>query len=244
MKKNSERTPYIADIHTHVLPKVDDGSSSMEESLEMLKIAEQEGITHLICTPHQKYGGRTGRSAAFKSLTEEAAKAGSKIKLYLGAEVLYFRDLEQAVTEGKVFSINKGEYMLVEFHPQDSYVKIRNGLDDVFSLGYTPILAHAERYNCIVKQFARVEDLRGMGVKIQVNASSVTGSLGWGIKRFVHKLLKKQYVDYVATDAHNSEKRAPRIQKCKDFLYRKYDTEYVNDILFENANRDFGFIEE
>ncbi len=242
-KKAPKMIKNMVDMHCHILPGVDDGAGSPEEALQMLKIAEKEGITHMICTPHYKNHRKSvageALSEAFHNFQKMAAEHGCKIQLYLGNEVFYFRELEQAVDDGLVHEMNESSHMLIEFHPQETFRAMQHSLYDVSSLGYVPILAHAERYECLYHDILRVEELHKAGTKIQVNAKSVTGEHGFGVKRFVERLLKEQMVDYVSTDAHNTEKRAPKFRKCRNFLYRKYDSQYVNEILFENAKRDF-----
>ncbi len=242
MKTSVGPVPYIADIHSHVLPYVDDGANDIEEALEMLAYAQAEGITHIICTPHYKSQQRSCSKESvkmkFEKLKQKVQLSGSKIQLYLGNEVFYTQDLEEIIEKEKIFLLNQSNYLLVEFHPTDSFRTIRNGLDDVYSLGMNPILAHAERYECLCNDITCVEELCKLGVKIQVNASSVIGENGFKIKKFVKKLLNRELVDYVATDAHSTRNRTFKIKKCRSYLYHKYDHEYINKILFENAIED------
>ncbi len=242
-KKPKNRAEAMLDMHCHILPGVDDGASTFEEAIEMLKLSEAEGITHIVCTPHYKAHRKSVRGEkleeAFQEFCRKVQQSGCNINLYLGNEVFYFQDLERAVEAGKVHSMNDSSYMLVEFHPQDSYQTIQNGLYDVSSLGYTPILAHAERCKCLYKKPSYIEDLHRGGIRIQVNASTITGDQGIAMKQFAAGLLKRQVVDYVATDAHSTGSRAPRMAKCRELLYKKYDSHYVDGILFKNAMRDF-----
>ena len=120
--------------------------------------------------------------------------------------------------------------------PSDPYQYIRNSLDEIMSEGYQPVIAHVERYGCMVDDIENVRRLSRMGVEIQVNASSITGDTGKEIKKFVHKLLKEQLVDYVGTDAHRCDgSRTPMMKECSRMLYKKYDEGYVDSILYGNA---------
>ncbi len=233
----------VVDMHCHILPGIDDGSKDIIESLKMLEIAQKDGITHIVCTPHYKNHRKNVTKeelvASFIAFKKKAKEEGSDVELYLGNEVFYFGELGQAVDDDKICSMNDGEFMLVEFHPGDSYHTIRNGLDDVLGLGFVPILAHVERYECINRHIDNVAALRRMGIKIQVNAASIEGKYGSSIKHFVHHLLKNKMVDYVSTDAHGSESRSPQIKKCRDILMKKYDKEYAQALLYGNALRDF-----
>lgn len=233
----------IADVHSHILPKVDDGATGTEEALAMLRKAEEEGITHLICTPHYKNHRRSverdDAGVLLEKLKKKAQEQDININLYLGNEVFYYSKLDDAIEAGKIATMNQSDFMLVEFHPCDSFDAIRNGLNHVYELGFQPILAHVERYECLTQKYSYAEELHDAGVKFQVNTDSLVGDRGFATKRFIHKLLKDQLVDYVGTDAHDAKKRCPQMEKCRNRLYRKYDEEYVNQILFENAAVDF-----
>ncbi|MCM1187232.1 MAG: protein-tyrosine-phosphatase [Lachnoclostridium sp.] len=238
--KTGER---IIDIHTHILPGIDDGSQSMDESIQMLRIAEREGITDVMVTPHYK-GGRHNASPQtvlrlLDELREHAVALGISVSIHLGNEVLYFSEVEEALDEKYIFTMNGSDFVLVEFHPGDRYGYIRNALDHVQGMGYTPVLAHVERYACMLKDKDAVRQIRDMGVRIQVNASSVEGALGWSVKHFTHEILRKHLVDYIGTDAHNCDRRAPEIQKCAKILYKKFGDEYADSVLYGNAQRDF-----
>lgn len=229
----------FADIHNHVLPKIDDGAGSLEESLAMLEIAAEEGITDMIVTPHYKEGRRNASiktiQERLRMVQEAADERDIPVTLYAGNEIYSFEEMGEALEEGRVLTMNGTERVLIEFSPTDSYTYIRNALDSIRGLDYIPIIAHAERYECFLKHWEYVKELKHMDAEIQVNVSSVLGGHGFGVKRFVRQLLKEQLADYVATDAHDSQKRAPTVRKCMALLYRKYDSEYVEAITYRNA---------
>lgn len=233
------RLDRIVDMHCHILPGVDDGSRSMVETLKMLKIASSEGITEMIVTPHYKEGHKNASpeeiETAIQNVTQTAQTLHLNISLYPGNEIYYFQGVEELLEEGKVCSMNNSGYVLVEFSPMETYPVIRNAMDSLASYGYTPILAHVERYDCLLNNMHNVERLKRMNVRIQVNASAVVGDDGYKVKQFTSKLLKSQIVDYVSTDAHRSEERTPSIQRCAAMLRRRYDADYVDKILWKNA---------
>lgn len=236
-KKNAE---YIVDVHCHIMPGIDDGSRDITETLEMLKIAQSEGITHMIATPHFKSGHRNASPQKVKELIQsvgkEAAAQGTDIKLYQGNEILFHDEMCEELDNGRISRINGTDYVLVEFMPSDPYQYIRNSIDEIIGEGYYPIIAHIERYACMVADIDNIREIKHMGAQIQVNASSITGSMGKDIKKFVHRLLKEELVDYVGTDAHRCEhSRIPKMKECTQLLYKKYDEAYVDSILYGNA---------
>ena len=235
---------YIVDMHCHFIPGVDDGSRDMETTLAMLKIASEEGITHVVATPHYK---RDHHNASPETLKAHLLEVQQKIKdqnipvnIYLGNEIMFFSDLEEYYEKNAFLTMNNSRYLLVEYYPDDDIVRIRQGVDTVLRLGLIPVLAHVERYLAFRKNIDAIEYIKKQGAKIQVNASSVVGEQGFGTKQFVKKLLKAKLVDFVGTDAHTAEARAPRYKKCSEYLYKKYDESYVDAILYKNAIEKFG----
>ncbi len=227
------------DIHSHILPNMDDGAQEMGETLKMLQIAWQEGITHIIATPHYK-AGRFPADAERMNRTvdkvrREIKKMDIPITLYAGNEIYYHSELEEKFHAGALKTLNGTESVLIEFSPFEGYTYIRNAMEDILGMGYIPILAHVERYECLYKDKICVEELKAMGCGIQVNAGSVTGDAGWKTKNFIHKLLKAELVDFIGTDAHNTSGRKPAMLKCAAHLYKKYESSYVDAILCGNA---------
>ena len=116
----------------------------------------------------------------------------------------------------------------------DAYDYIRNAVNTVLMNGYYPVLAHAERYrNVCAKKYA-VTELIEMGCYIQVNAGSIMGKFGFGTKQFSRKLLKQRQVHFVATDAHDTGKRAPYLSDCAKYVSRKYGRDYSRKLFYDN----------
>ena len=226
------------DIHCHIMPGVDDGSPDMATSLEMLRIADKNGITHLILTPHHKpmhHNVSPEHNVAYRKKLQEAAKAeGIKAKLFSGNEIYYSDETMEELIEGKICSLAGSDYVLVEFHPTNPYKAIQNAVSRVQAAGFIPIIAHVERYSDIVSHPARVKDLIEMGSLIQVNASSIMGKYGFGISHFTKKLLKEELVHFVASDAHDTGRRAPQLLDCRNYVERKFGEDYGKKLFFTN----------
>ena len=197
----------MVDIHTHVIPYVDDGSPNLETSLEMIKHEIAIGVDTIIATPHHIYK-RYEKSVEeikknFLLLKEAVEKENLPIKLYLGQEICYTHreDILGLLKEGKLLTLNNSNKVLLEFsftrEPEDL-------LDIIYNFGvngYEVIIAHVERYEWITYQ--KVEDLRLEGAKIQINSNSYLGMTSFKEKLFTKKLLKHGLVDYVASDTHS-----------------------------------------
>lgn len=197
----------MIDIHTHIIPNVDDGSHSLEESLAMIKHEIDIGVDTIIATPHHIYK-RYEKSVEeitkrFNELKEAVEKENLPIKLYLGQEICYSHREDQLamLKSGELLTLNKTNRVLLEFsftrEPEDLLDIIYN-----YSIsGYQIIVAHVERYEWMTLD--KVVALRNEGALIQINSDAIVGKTTWKEKRFVKKLLKKGLVDFVASDTHS-----------------------------------------
>ena len=195
------------DIHTHNIPYVDDGSSSLEESINMIKHEIDIGVTDIICTPHHIFHRYETTVEVIKErfnfLKEEVEKLNLPIKLYLGQEICYTHreDIISMLKNGTLLTLNNTNRVLLEFsftrEPEDILDVIYN-----FNInGYEVIIAHVERYEWMTLD--KVVALRNEGALIQINSNSYLGLTTWKEKRFVKKLLKHNLVDFVASDTHS-----------------------------------------
>lgn len=230
------------DIHCHIVPGVDDGAKSLEQAYHMLEIACKQGISTMIATPHHM---PEGKNASPETIGKRVAQLQSYVdekqlnmKIYTGNEIYFYGEAADMLDEGKICTLADSSCVLVEFSPMDDARYIRNSLAELQNMGYDPIIAHVERYMSLCKApFEKIRELRDMGVLIQVNAGSVTGFFGKASKDIAEKLLKMELVDFIGTDAHSDGGRAPKIEECAQILQKKCSPEYVEDLLYRNAER-------
>ena len=229
----------IVDMHCHILPGIDDGSDSWETSVEMVRIAAQEGITDMIATPHFKAGHHNASPERVKKLAaelqERVRREGINVSIYTGNEIMYFGEAADLLDRGEILTMCDSDYVLVEFLPGDNFRHISSGLDELRYMGYEPILAHVERYECMLRDAANVRELYRRDICMQVNAASITGALGSKVKKAVIKMVDEGYIDYIGTDAHDTGKRSPQMQKCIKLLEKRYMEEDVDDLICANA---------
>ena len=229
----------FVDTHCHIIFGVDDGAQTPEEMQKMLRMAYEDGIRYIIATPH--HHPRRGRKAPgvlrkqLKIAREEAAKISDRLRVYLGTEVYFGQDAPEGLREGKILTMNRTNFVLVEFSHSDTYEYICQGLQQLQMKGFEVILAHVERYGCMCKSLEDVEHLTHMGVRLQVNADSITGENGWRMKRFTRQLLDRRLVFCVGTDAHDAQKRPPRMRAASEYVTKKCGEEYARRIFFSNA---------
>lgn len=232
----------IIDVHSHILPGLDDGAKNLEQSKKMLDIAAEQNIHKIIATPHfmpeHKNPSKEKVLEKLTKLQEYSDRQGYGITLLPGQEIYYHEEVPDLLEEGKIITLANSDYVLVEFSPMDDFRYIRNSLAQIQNVGFKPIIAHVERYeNICRKPFNKLKELRDMGVMIQVNMASVEGKMGKKLQKSVLSMMKKQYVDLLGTDAHSDGSRAPYTCNCKAILCRKCPADYIEKLFYKNAEK-------
>ena len=223
----------MIDIHTHILPKVDDGSKDLETSILMIEREIEQGVTDIVLTPHVQStvtkANTSKRRAQFELLKEEVSKRGLKINLHLGAEIMYHAHID---TDYEKYKFGKNNYVLIEFSTK-AETPIEDICYDVMAMGYQVIVAHVERYN-----YLKIEDIKKIklsGALIQTNASAILNIDKLAHKKTVKKLIKENLIDIIATDTHNMDKRPPNLLEARKVLKKHYDEDML-DLLFHRID--------
>lgn len=225
------------DLHTHILYGVDDGARTMKESLALLEEAGEQGITDIVLTPHYRKGMfayPTEDILKHFLLLKKAARP-LNISLYLGCEYHVNETMIEYLRKNRCFPLNLGDHVLAEYKPLTEYDFIRYYTQELLQSGYTPLIAHVERYECLTADPDRIAQLSEMGALIQINADSVLGMTGRQIRKFCHGLLKNGWVDIVASDVHNQTDRANHLMECRAYIEKKYGKAYAADLFDRNA---------
>lgn len=229
---------YYTDVHCHMLYGTDDGPASRDDMLAMLEAAYESGTRCLCLTPHfdlQKFGDNRERGRhAFDELCEYAREHHPDMRLALGNELYYSYGCLEALNEGRCRTLGGTRHVLVDFDFGASMAEMQRALHELLSSGYIPVYAHVERYDAVKPPFRELEQLRSMGVVIQINSTSLCG--GWG-RRLQHKtlkLLRRQLPDVVASDAHSLGVRHPRLDECERQLAEWCGDEYADMLLNKN----------
>jgi protein-tyrosine phosphatase len=228
----------MVDIHHHLLFGLDDGADTIETSVAMARIAVDEGITHVACTPHAnshfEFDPDTNAQKTGK-LRSRLAAEGIPLTLGSGCDFhLSFDNVQRAKIEPRRFSINGLSYVLVEVPDYGLPPGLTETFYELQLAGLTPILTHPERNPTLQNDPGRLKDwLRG-GMLIQVTADSLTGHKGRHAQRMAHDLLEKRWVHFLATDAHNTTSRPPRIREAHDMVAQKYGVSYAHALCLTN----------
>lgn len=201
----------MTDIHSHIIYGVDDGSKSIEESIEILKKMKDVGFTDVICTPHfiedTEYSSENKEKLVKLDALKDAVTYNNLgIKVYLGNEVFINDNVVENIKDNKIYPLNNTKYVLVEFPLRTKLLNINDVLFEIKHSGYIPIIAHPERYDAFKKDYKLVVSLKEDGYLFQCNYSSILGNYGGEAKKLFKRLLKDHYVDYLGTDIHHSSR--------------------------------------
>jgi protein-tyrosine phosphatase len=171
----------------------------------------------------------------FLVLKEKAASLG--VNVYLGCEYHVNSEIIDNIGSGRVHTLADTDYVLTEYSYSSEFSYIKEYTARLLSCGYIPVVAHAERYGCFQKKPELAREIKSMGAMIQVNADSVLGIDGGGLKKTCKQLLKKRIADIVASDAHGTDERSTHMLDCYNYICKKFDEGYAEELFYENAQR-------
>lgn len=230
----------IFDIHSHILPGVDDGSKDADETKRMLQIAVEEGIDAIVATPHFVCGMSEKQTQKRKELYDSIRRWWQQKEpdkeFYLGNELFYSESLVDALEEGIALTMNGTRYVLVEFPIYVEFPYVEKAIQSLQYAGYIPIVAHVERYDYLQDR-GKIQRLVDMGAYMQVNVSSIVGGHGIIAQHRVVRYLKAGLIHFVASDSHGSRVRKPEMRQCVAYLERKIGVKKTHQILEKNPEK-------
>jgi protein-tyrosine phosphatase len=228
----------VIDLHSHILPGVDDGARTMEDALEMANAAVNEGITAICATPHHRNGRFENERSRIEQevmlFKDELKKCGIPLEVFHGQEVRLYSELIEDLEKDVLMPINNQNYLLVEF-PSSSVPKY--AADVLYELrlrDYTPIIVHPERNSDIIEKPELLYDFIKAGSLTQLTANSIVGNFGKKIMNFSHDLLKANMVHVIASDAHNVSSRGFHLVEAYESIQKDFGIDY-RYFLQENA---------
>jgi protein-tyrosine phosphatase len=213
----------MIDLHTHILPAVDDGVKTDEEAVAFARVAVADGIRTVVATPHCKEGffenGRSDVLGAVERLRGILAAEGVGLELLPGAEVHICPDLVQRVRDGRAPTLaDNGKTLLLELSLSQYPVDLENLIFQLKLAGIEPLMAHPERIRYFQDDVRRYESVVALGAYGQITTGSVDGQFGSEIEEFSEELLRKGLVHVLASDAHNVRSRKPVLSTARDVL--------------------------
>lgn len=229
----------MVDIHSHILPGIDDGPKKLEMSLDMIRRSYEEGTKDIVATPHFRRG-------CFETPYNEVKKIakyfndlvkdeGLDINIHYGQEVYYSDRIIEDLEKGLIGTINDGIYMLVEFPMRRIPSEAADYMYELKLRGITPIIAHPERYSDVIKKPETLNIFIEEGCLFQLNAGSIRGFFGKDVKKTAETLIKNNVYSFIGSDGHNNRSRNTGIKEEYQEVFKK--NKNLEDIFFESYNR-------
>ena len=232
-------TIEICDVHSHILPGLDDGSRDIEETMQTLREAYRQGVRAVIATPHyypERYEPDAGKVlSACRLVGNTCGRQHLPMRIYSGQECFYYSGLIDKLNCGEVLTLAGSRYVLVEFAPDSPYLQIRQGLMSLLNAGYRPVLAHFERYETLERE-ERLEDLRSHGVLLQMNFDTFSQHKWFGKSRW-QSLMQQGMVDLVGSDCHGVHFRPYRADEAARCMEKNLSPEVQENILVHSVQR-------
>ena len=230
----------MIDIHSHVLPMIDDGAKSVEMALDMLVQAYEDGTDEIVFTPHfaidyNYINPKEKIEGLFEDLKRIIEHERIPIKVYLGTEYLMssissFREHVQEIR-----TMNDTSYLLIEFFFDVKEEDMLKLVDEVLNHNFIPIIAHAERFKAIQLSISLAKTLIEKGCVLQMNKGSVLGEFGPYAKETAFDLLERHYYSFVGSDTHHPIKRNAKMKEAYRLICHYFGLHYADDIFYYNA---------
>ena len=231
----------MVDFHTHILPGVDDGADDLDEAMEMLKIAAENGTTDIVLTPHYLTNDMRSSKLSkeqleqrFKLFSESAKAFYPNINLYMGAEVFGANNIEDVIADNQLITINNTQYVLIEFGFNDQLPRALEICNTLLDNQYIPKIAHPERYSFIQRNPRDIINFLEKGALLQINTSSLAGDLGEMVQDVALSFVENSLVAIIASDCHSTFQRNPDLSEAYSFISSTFSSAYAEDLVHYN----------
>lgn len=230
----------MIDIHHHLLFGIDDGPKDIESSIAQAEAAAADGITHIACTPHANYNYEFSLEKNRERLAAIREHVGNKLTLGLGCDFHLSSDnIEDAMVNPTKYTINQGKYLLVEFADYTIPQNMSHTFHELTLHGMTPIVTHPERNPVIQQNHKRVVEWMATGCLVQVTAASLGGRFGKRAQELVWEMLERDWVHFIATDAHNLSGRRPCMSEAYAAIAKRLGEATAQRLCVENPRAAF-----
>ena len=230
----------MIDIHHHLLFGLDDGPKDLDSAVAQAEAAAADGITHIACTPHANDTSEFNPTLNEERVAALRERLGDRITLGLGGDFhLSYENIQDALKNPTKYTINHGKYLLVEF----AEFMIPQNIGDTFYQflvrGITPIITHPERNPILQRDHNRMIEWMRTGCLVQVTAASLNGRFGKRAQSVMWEMLEKNWVHFIATDAHNLSSRAPVLSEAYVAIAKRCGEETARRLCVENPRAAF-----
>ena len=236
----------MIDLHSHILPGIDDGARTLDESIDIVQELVNQGVTGIIATPHYITGTpyispKRNNEMLLIKLKQALSDAGIGVDIWLGNEIFIDRDIVELLRKNIVASCAGGNYVLVEFSLNEEYPNYVDILGNLTENGYKVILAHPERYTLTQQNYDVLEELCDLGILLQCNVGSFIGHYGKAAEKLAVRLAKEDRIFALGSDIHHA-RGDKRIVRAMKKLRKYYDTAGLERISVKNPSKAVGVI--
>ena len=230
----------MIDIHHHLLFGLDDGSPDLDTSVAMMEAAANDGITHIVCTPHANSRFVFDPAINAEKLALLKDRADGRVTLGLGCDFhLSYDNIEDAFKNRHKYTLNQKNYLLVEFGDLMIPATMNETFYELNVAGIHPIITHPERNPVLQRHPERLEEWLLGGCLVQVTASSLTGRFGKTAQGMATRLLAQNWVHFIASDAHNMSSRPPIMSEAYALIAKRYGQETAERLCIANPRAAF-----
>ena len=230
----------MIDIHSHILPSIDDGSRSVDETFNLLKEAHEAGFTTIVSTSHYFLGHYEAEEKVRKSyidaITQKLPEVIPDLQICVGSEIYVTNEMVSLIEEHKASTINSTKYVLFELPFEHQVPNLKDIIYNLMGHNYIPIIAHPERYKYVQKDPNLLLDLIDMGVLFQSNFASIIDWYGKEPKKAMKQLLENNFIHFLASDVHRQETIYPQIPVILDKLKEIISEEKIEELTTTNPS--------
>jgi protein-tyrosine phosphatase len=225
----------FVDIHSHILPGLDDGPESLEECVAMMQIAAESGTTDIVASPHSDLTFTFQPELVEQKIAELAAASGNRPQIHCGCDFhLHYENILDALANPAKYTIDHKNHLLVEFSDLLMAKSSDEILDRIRDAGMIPIITHPERNTLLQRRIDLLQKWADKGCCMQVTAQSFLGRFGSRARDFANELMKRRLVHFVASDAHDPKDRTPRLDEAYRYIAKKYGEERARLLFVTN----------
>jgi protein-tyrosine phosphatase len=225
----------LVDIHSHVLWGMDDGAETLEDSLAMARMAFEHGTTDLIATPHANLYYKFDPELIATRLADLNQRLAGSPRLFSGCDFhLSFENIQDSIANPRKYTLNQGRYLLVEFSELLVFTNTADILGRLLEAGMIPVVTHPERNGLLRQRIESIAEWVSAGTRVQVTSQSLLGLFGSKAREFSRDLLDRRLVHFIASDAHDCERRTTRLDDAYAWIKKEYGEATAEELFVTN----------
>ena len=224
----------MIDLHSHILPELDDGPQDLYQALEMARLAVESGVTAMVATPHCADDRTDEIRSMLRLLRAALQESRVPLRIYSGMEIYGTGNTARLLTEGKLLTLNRSRYPLIEFDFRSDGHRQTQILSQVIQAGFVPIVAHPERYAWVQYAPEILNRWVQMGCVLQINKGSLLGRFGPVEQELSMELVSRGFAGMVASDAHGISQRTPWMYEVRLLLEQEFGLKTAKELLLNN----------